>query len=64
MYNDMTNVYIAHIGVGVLILGITVSSIFKFEKDYFLSINEQFEISINPFFEIFSTVLGRHCDEN
>ncbi len=37
------NVYIAHIGVGVLILGITVSSVFKFEKDYFLSINEQFE---------------------
>ena len=37
------NVYIAHIGVGVLILGITVSSVFKFEKDYFLSVNEQFE---------------------
>ena len=37
------NVYIAHIGVGVLILGITVSSVFKFEKDYFLSVKEQFE---------------------
>ena len=37
------NAYIAHIGVGVLILGITASSVFKFEQDYFLSINEKFE---------------------
>ena len=37
------NVYIAHIGVGILILGITVSSVFKLEKDYLLSINEQIE---------------------
>ena len=37
------NVYTAHIGVGILILGITVSSVFKFEKDYFISVNEKFQ---------------------
>ncbi len=36
------NPYIAHIGVGILILGITISSVFKFEQDFYLSTNEKF----------------------
>jgi len=36
------NPYIAHIGVGILILGITISSVFKYEQDFYLSINEKF----------------------
>jgi len=34
------NAYIAHIGVGIFIIGVTVSSVFKTEENYFLSENE------------------------
>ncbi len=46
------NSFIAHIGVGILILGITVSSIYKIEKNYEIAKEETFKISdINIYFK-------------
>ena len=39
------NTYIAHSGVGIIIIGITFTSIFKQEENYLLSIGEQEKIS-------------------
>ena len=44
-YIKNINTYIAHSGVGIIIIGITFSSIFKQEENYLLSIGEQEKIS-------------------
>ena len=39
------NVYVAHIGVGILIIGITVSSVFKTEESHIIKEGESIEVS-------------------
>ena len=39
------NAYIAHIGVGILIIGITISSVFKIEENYIMSEGDKATIS-------------------
>ena len=39
------NSFIAHIGVGIFIIGVTISSIYKIEKDFLLSNEENIKVS-------------------
>ena len=43
-YFKNINAYIAHIGVGILILGITCSSVFKLENSYLIKKGEEIEL--------------------